>query len=150
MEAAMMRRREMIGTTALGLAVAGLPALAQGAVRGRRSLIDDIAERTFRFFWDTTNPHNGLAPDRFPSPSPASIAAVGFALNAYPIGVERGWIGRRAAAQRTLATLRFLWTAKQRPAAHGMTGHKGFFYHFLDMQTASGTATANCRRSIRR
>ena len=50
----------------------------------------DLQARTFRYFWDTANPKNGLIPDRFPTPSYASIAAVGFALTAYPVGVERG------------------------------------------------------------
>src|SRR5215475_6691850 len=52
-------------------------------------LFDTLQERTFHFFWDTANPQNGLVPDRYPTPSFASVAAVGFALTAYPIGVER-------------------------------------------------------------
>ena len=79
--------------------------------------IADVQKRTFRFFWDTTNPRNGLARDRFPSPSPSSIAAVGFALTAYPIGVERGYITREAARDRVLATLRFFHQAPQGPRA---------------------------------
>ena len=58
----------------------------------------DLQERTFRFFWDTANPKNGLVPDRYPTPSFSSIAAVGFALTAYPIGVERGYVTRKAGA----------------------------------------------------
>src|SRR5439155_7332920 len=68
----------------------------------------DLEERTFRFFWETGNPRNGLIPSRFPTPSFASISAVGFGLPAYPIGVERGYISRQAARQRVLASLRFL------------------------------------------
>jgi hypothetical protein len=49
--------------------------------------------------------------------------------------VERGYVTRAQAAARTLATLRFFWTAPQGTAPAGMTGHKGFFYHFLDMET---------------
>jgi len=60
---------------------------------------DDLQGRTFRFFWETTNPANGLTPDRFPKPPFASIASVGFALTAYPIGVERGWITTDDAAK---------------------------------------------------
>jgi hypothetical protein len=60
---------------------------------------------------------------------------VGFALTAYPAGVERGWVSREAARDRTLATLRFFWNAPQGPAPQGMTGDHGFFYHFLDMET---------------
>ena len=59
--------------------------------------LDDLEERTFRFFWETANPKNGLIPDRYPTPSFASIAAVGFGLTAYPIGVERGYVTREAA-----------------------------------------------------
>src|SRR2546425_11312002 len=82
-----------------------------------------------------TNTTNGLTPDRSAAGSFSSIAAVGFALTAYPIGVERGYVTRAAAAQRTLTTLQFFWTAPQSSAATGVTGYKGFFYHFLDMST---------------
>ena len=112
-----------------------LPHLPSSAQPVLDPFIADIQERTFRFFWDTTNPINGLARDRFPTPSPASIAAVGFALTAYPIGVERGYITRRAATERVLATLRLFHDAPQGPAPRGMAGYKGFFYHFLDMAT---------------
>jgi hypothetical protein len=95
----------------------------------------DLQERTFRFFWDTANPENGLIPDRYPTPSYSSIAAVGFGLTTYPIGVERAYITRAQARQRVLATLRFFHRARQSPDARGATGHRGFFYHFLDMKT---------------
>ena len=52
------------------------------------SVLADLHERAFRFFWETANPNNGLVPDRYPTPSFASIAAVGYALTAYPVGVE--------------------------------------------------------------
>ncbi len=110
---------------------AGLPPLDATA------LLDDLEQRSFRFFWETTDPATGLAPDRWPTPSFASVAAVGFALTAYPIGVARGWITRDQARQRVLTTLRYLRDAPQGPAAVGMTGHKGFFYHFLDMKTGA-------------
>lgn len=97
-------------------------------------LFDDIEQRTFRFFWDTTSAANGLTPDRHPSRPFSSIAAIGFALTAYPIGVENGWIERSQAVDRTLATLRFFRDAPKGPQAAGRTGHKGFFYHFLDMR----------------
>jgi len=95
----------------------------------------ELQERTFRFFWDTANPQNGLIPDRYPTPSYSSVAAVGFGLTTYPIGVERGYITRDQARQRVLATLRFFHDAPQGPEARGRSGYKGFFYHFLDMKT---------------
>jgi hypothetical protein len=55
-------------------------------------LLEELEERTFNFFWDTAEPGTGLIPDRWPRPPFSSIAAVGFALNAYAIGVERGYV----------------------------------------------------------
>ena len=98
-------------------------------------LIADIEARTFRFFWERVNRANGLFPDRWPTPSFASIAAVGFALTAYPIGVERGWITRQQARDITVATLRFFHNAPMGDGARGVAGNHGFFYHFLDMNT---------------
>ena len=98
-------------------------------------LFNDIEKRTFQFFWDTTNEQNGMTPDRFPSRPFASIAAIGFALTAYPVGVEKGWINRTQAVDRTLTTLEFIKNAKMGPQATGTMGHKGFYYHFLDMQS---------------
>lgn len=122
-----------LGSSAFALGCGPLPrALEQAAPA--QAFLDDLQRRTFRFFWDTTNPVNGLARDRYPTPSFASMAAVGFALSAYPIGVHRGFVSRAAAAERTLATLRFLANAPQGDAPSGMTGYKGFFYHFVDME----------------
>jgi len=105
------------------------PTLAQSA------FLDTVQRRTFDWFWETTNPRNGLVPDRWPTRSFSSVAAVGFGLTAYPIGVERGWITREQARDRVLTTLRFFWQAPQGAEPTGVTGHRGFFYHFLDMET---------------
>lgn len=99
--------------------------------------LDDIEQRTFRFFWDTAHPRTRLVPDRWPTRSFASVAAVGFALTTYPIGAERGWVERDAAALRTKETLDFLASAPQGPEAAGRIGYKGFYYHFLDMETGA-------------
>ena len=100
---------------------------------GQGAFLDTLEQRSFGFFWDLTNTTNGLTPDRSPTPSFSSIAAVGFALTAYPIGVERGYVSRAAAAGRVLTTLRFFWTAPQDSNTSGSTGYHGFFYHFLDI-----------------
>jgi hypothetical protein len=104
---------------------------------GDTARLDDLQKRTFDFFWETANPKNGLVPDRYPTPSFSSIAAVGFALTAYGVGVEHGWVTRGEARQRVLTTLRFFRDAPQGEAAAGMTGHRGFYYHFLDMETGA-------------
>ena len=99
------------------------------------ALIDDLQHRTFLWFWETTNPKNGLVHDRYPTKSFSSIASVGFGLTAYGIGVERGWVSREEAAARVLTTLRFFMNAPQGDKPAGMTGYRGFYYHFLDMET---------------
>jgi hypothetical protein len=99
------------------------------------AFLDDVQVRTFRFFWETTNPSNGLVPDRWPTPSFSSVAAVGFGLTSYLVGVERGWTTRAEARDRVLTTLRFFWKAPHSDSSSQVTGHRGFFYHFLDMQT---------------
>ena len=109
---------------------------ASGAQTARETaFLDTLEQRTFRWFWDLSDPRTGLTPDRAPTPSFASVAAVGFALTAYPIGAECGWVTRAQARERTLATLRFFWQAPQGPAPQGCTGYRGFFYHFLEPGT---------------
>lgn len=99
------------------------------------AFLDSLQERTFRWFWETTPAESGLTPDRTPDPPFSSIAAVGFALTAYPVGVERGWVSRAEARERTLTTLRYFWELPQAPDSAGVGGHRGFFYHFLNMET---------------
>jgi hypothetical protein len=96
--------------------------------------LDTLQERTLRFFLETT-PESGLAYDRYPSRSPSSIGAVGFALTTYPIAVERGLIERNDAVRRVQRTLRFLYGLPQHDGPMGAAGYKGFFYHFLDVHT---------------
>jgi hypothetical protein len=143
------RRRLLALTGALACGCAGTspepPTPPPAPVTPGEPLLDDVERRTFDFFWRTANPANGLVPDRYPSTSPASIAAVGFALTAYPIGVERGWITRAQARERVLATLRFFFDAPQGPHFAGIAGYQGFFYHFLDMRT--GLRARHCELS---
>ena len=106
-----------------------------GATAEQVAFLDTLERRTFQWFWDLSDARTGLTPDRWPTRSFVSVGAVGFALTAYPIGAERGWVRRDAAAARALATLEFFWSARQDTAARGVTGYRGFFYHFLDPAT---------------
>ncbi|MGQ0539923.1 MAG: glucoamylase family protein [Gemmatimonadaceae bacterium] len=119
----------------LGVACTRNGLSAPGVALRSDPFLDTLEQRTFRWFWETTNPANGLTPDRWPTRSFSSVAAVGFALTAYGIGVERGYVARAEAAERTLTTLRFFWEAPQGQQPGGITGYRGFFYHFLDMQS---------------
>src|SRR5437764_13575851 len=118
------------------LALVALLGCRSAAVQRDEVLLDDVERRSFHYFWDLADPHTLLVPDRAPTPSFSSIAAVGFGLTAYGIGAERGYVTRAQAAERTLATLRSLLAMKQGTGTRGVSGYKGFFYHFLDMKTA--------------
>lgn len=149
----MYDRRRLLGLGGLSLAALMTGCTdRQGRVAPPRiipaaqpDLIRDLQERTFRFFWETTDAETGLAPDRWPTPSFASIAAVGFALTAYPVGVVNGWITREEARARTLTTLQFFADAPQGPGETGFSGYKGFFYHFLGV--TKGLRFARCELS---
>lgn len=130
--------RRLITLLAIGFftaACAASPGTAPGISASDEAFLDEVQERTFAFFWERTNPANGLVPDRWPSQSFSSVAAVGFGLPSYAVGIERGWITRAQGAERVLTTLRFLIHAPQGPEAAGRTGYNGLFYHFLDMNT---------------
>jgi hypothetical protein len=96
--------------------------------------LKQLQQDTFGYFLHETNPNNGLVPDNTRENAPSSITAIGLGLSAYPVGVERGYITRAEAAKRVLTTLRFFWNSPQGEAADA-TGYKGFYYHFLDMET---------------
>ncbi len=98
--------------------------------------LDMVQQLTFDFFWNEANPSNGLIKDRSTSWSPSSIASVGFGLTAIGIGIERGWITREQGRERVLTTLKTFWEKPQSRNAQGYIGYKGFYYHFIDMNTA--------------
>lgn len=106
--------------------------------------LESLQRLTFDYFLKETNPENGLVPDSTRPGSASSIAATGFALSAYPVGVERGLITREEASKRTLITLRFFWNSPHGPEPDA-TGYKGFYYHFLDMKT--GRRAFDCELS---
>jgi hypothetical protein len=85
------------------------------------------------FFLDYTNldsdsPGFGLTVDSTKDASVASIAATGFALSGWVLACERGWLSHERAMAITRGTLDTLLTR--------VPHHRGFFAHFLDMQTA--------------
>lgn len=130
----MDRRRFLMGSTVAGAVLASGGCMNRSAA-GLDPAIEDLQRRTFDWFVHVTDRSNGLTPDRWPTPSFSSVAAVGFALTCWPVGVERGWISRGEARERVLTTIRFFHGLPQGPEPTGVGGHKGFFYHFLDMKT---------------
>jgi hypothetical protein len=102
----------------------------------RRAIVD--------YYRNEFNPQKGLIADRNQPGSPSSIAATGMGLGVYIAAVERNILSRADAVERTLALLRFLHSSHQGPEPDA-TGYKGFYYHFLDMQT--GRRAMQCELS---
>ena len=107
-------------------------------------MLRTLQRDSFSYFLHKTNPANGLVLDKSHDGWPASIAATGLALAAYPSGVENGFMAREDAVRITLATLRFFAAAPHGPEPDA-TGHHGFYYHFLDMD--SGRRAWRCELS---
>jgi hypothetical protein len=99
--------------------------------------LDYVQQAAFHYFWYEANPANGLVRDRSQPYSAGSIAATGFGLTAITIGIDRGWITRAAGRDRTLTTLRTFWQQPQGPEPTDRIGYRGWFYHFLEMDSAT-------------
>lgn len=104
-------------------------------------LLDTLQYTAFQFFWKEANAANGMIKDRSTSGSAASIASVGFGMTAIGVGIDRGWISRDAGRTRVYNTVKTFWNGAQGAAASGIIGYKGWFYHFLDMNTATRAGT---------
>ena len=106
--------------------------------------LDALQATTLRYYVHEFNAATGLVRDKTQEGAPASIAAVGMALSTSPLVAERGIRTRALQAARVLKTLRFFANSRQGTEPDA-TGYKGFYYHFLDMET--GRRVWNCELS---
>ena len=102
--------------------------------RSRELQLAALQLTTLLYYLHETNPDNGLVRDKTDPNAPASIAAIGMALATIPVVVERGVVIREFAAKITRKRLRYLMECPQGPEPDA-SGYKGFFYHFLDIET---------------
>ena len=107
-----------------------------------QNILQNELKGSFDFFLNFTNlkPGSsgfGLTADCTKKPQVASIAASGFALSAWVIAAERGYLTRQRALEITQKTLHTL--------LHHASHHRGFFAHFLDM--ATGQRIKKCEYS---
>src|SRR5829696_4834296 len=93
-----------------------------------------LQRTTVLYYLHETNPDNGLVRDKTHPDAPCSIAAVGLALATLPAIVERGVMIRTFVAKIARRRLRSLLELPQGPEQDA-AGYKGFFYHFLDIET---------------
>ena len=98
--------------------------------------LNDLQRRLFDYFWEQSDPQTGIVPDRAridgsqlqdSHRNVGSSAATGFGLTALSIAVDRGWVDRSQALERTRNTLLFF--------ANRAFHKNGWFYHWLDTKT---------------
>jgi hypothetical protein len=106
--------------------------------------LDALQATTLRYYVHEFSPTTGLIRDKTQEGAPSSIAAVGMALSTAPLVAERGIRTRTLMAKRVLTILRFFANSRQGTEPDA-TGYKGFYYHFLDMET--GRRVWNCELS---
>src|SRR5262245_14654548 len=106
--------------------------------------LDRLQWTTVDYYLKEVNWVNGLVRDKTEPNAPASIAAVGMALASYPVAAERGVLPRDFLAKGALKKLQFFRDSPQGPEPDA-TGYKGFYYHFLDMD--SGRRVWQCELS---
>ena len=100
------------------------------------AFLNYVQQSDFDYFWYEANPVNGLIPDRTATNSTCSIAAEGFGLTAIGIGIDHGWISRTQGVARVQTALNTFLQGTEGTNINGMIGYNGWFYHFLDMNTA--------------
>ncbi len=137
-----LSRRDLLKS--LSVLAAGLPSLRAAALEPkiperRLELLDEMERRACRYFWECASPSTGLVLDRARTSGPdsrriASIAATGFGLSALCIADAREFIPETAVLRRALRTLEFLARRTER--------HRGFFYHFVDINTGQRAGTS--------
>ena len=108
------------------------------------AMLDSIQHKTLLFFLNEHHPEWGIVKDRAADWAPASIASTGFGIASFAVGVERNWMTREEAAKITLNILDFL-TGSVQSADTSASGYKGFYYHFLRLNT--GTRAWRCELS---
>ena len=106
--------------------------------------LDRLQWTTLLYDLHEVNPDNGLIRDKTDPAAPSSIAATGLALATLPLMAECEMIYRPFAAKRVRRALRFLHDLPQGPEPDA-SGYKGFFYHFLDIET--GRRVLQCELS---
>ncbi len=100
------------------------------------ALLNEVQRRAVLFFTEHTDAVTGLTRDRAPnngagSRAPSSVAATGFALTAWCIAEERGWLRSGEARRMAVRTLKTL--------VEGHAQERGWFYHFVE--ATDGTRT---------
>ena len=131
-----LSRREFLiaATSALPAALLVNPSSPRKQLSKENSdLLIEVERRACLFFYEQADPQTGMVKDRARHTGPdthtvSSIAATGFGLSAMCIAHENQFLKADDAERRAETTMVFI--AQHMPQEHG------FFYHFVDMNSA--------------
>jgi hypothetical protein len=109
------------------------------ATGAKRAMTDDelltmVQRYSFRYFWDFAHPTSGMARERNTSNNTVTTGGTGFGVMAFPVAIERGFIGRSEGVKQLLKIVRFLETADR---------FKGVFPHWMDGNTGKTIPFSN-------
>ncbi|MFS0865939.1 glucoamylase family protein [Microbacterium sp. 179-B 1A2 NHS] len=102
-----------------------------------RELAEREVDASIRWLWRFSTPSGpgcGLVLDKDDVAAVATVAATGFALAAWCVGVERGVLGRDEVRERVRGTLRVLEEA--------VPEKNGFLAHFVDARSGDRVSTS--------
>lgn len=106
------------------------------------ALLDEIQRACFRYFWDFGHPVSGLARARTDEDRDICVSGgTGFGMFTVMVGVDRGFVGRDAAAARLLKIVTFLEekTTRYHGAwSHRFNGRTGQTIEFFDPRDNGG------------
>lgn len=132
-------RRDFIKGSAVGtVTLAGRRGFSFAKRHNDDALLDDLAHRSFQYFWDASDPETGICRDLIHS-DPAdnvkkrdeprgSTGVTGFCLTALCLAAERKRINREQVKDRVRRALRSYTNGR-------VTATNGWFYHFIDIHT---------------
>ena len=96
--------------------------------------LNEIAHRTFRYFWEQVNTDTGLIFDSTGNHN-ASNSVIGFGLGAICIAIERGWITYEEGYARVLKTLQSFVEYPGNPSPIVVEDEHGHHYHWVENDT---------------
>jgi hypothetical protein len=98
---------------------------------------EELERRTFNYFWELADTNNYQVPDRYPTLTFSSIAATGFGLSSYIVGVEKKYVTAEEAALRTAEYVKGVVETSAGTGKENISGYRGLFYHFLTLDKAT-------------
>jgi hypothetical protein len=130
-----LSRRQFLS---LAAALPGIFAFGKQISTADDAFLEDLSHRAFLFFWEHSDPINGLVLDRARNDGTivpgrnlevASTALTGFGLTAMCIAADRQWVDPNLIRDRVRSTLRYF--------VRDQENVRGWYYHFVNRKNGN-------------